>query len=182
VTRTLAWAALGIIVSIAVITLALLGRGRDAIERSDAARAKGELSTAIVYAKRAAQARLPGSPYPERGTQRLLEIADAAEQAHDNETARAAYRAVLSAARSTDADEQAPAVAEARTKLAKLDGRTADAGPPQIDAPPWSTRVMLGVSALILLAGIALMGRKVRYGWIAFAVGIAGVAIVTFMS
>src|SRR6185436_9098086 len=48
VTRTLAWAALGIIVSIAVITLALLGRGRDAIERSDAARAKGELSTAIV--------------------------------------------------------------------------------------------------------------------------------------
>lgn len=75
--------------------------GAAALRKSDIAVAHGEVKCAIVLARRAAEASVPFSPYPQEGYARLMSIARDAEQRGDLEIAGFAWRAVRSAAMAT---------------------------------------------------------------------------------
>ena len=75
--------------------------GARAMRESDALLARGKSRPAAVQARRAAEAALPGSPYPARGYARLEAIAMAAEVEGRSEDAAFAWRAMRSAALAT---------------------------------------------------------------------------------
>jgi hypothetical protein len=77
--------------------------GERAMARSDAALERGDLRAAIASGRQAAEALLPGSPYPARGHARLAQIARDAEARGDDALAGAAWRAARAAAVETRA-------------------------------------------------------------------------------
>jgi hypothetical protein len=99
----LALVALGIVGVLAVATLCEVSIGRAEIAAADQATAEADWAGAIVHARAAAQAYVPGSPWPERGVLRLEAIARAAETRSDRDTALLAYGAIRTAALSTQA-------------------------------------------------------------------------------
>jgi hypothetical protein len=169
-----------LVLAVAAIALsvALFARGRGAIRESDEALARADYPVAIVLAKRAAQARVWGSPYPEQGYERLFAIAHAREAANDETTARVAYRAVISAARASG-DVALPHVTEARQALAKLEGTKGTETEPGLPAPSDSTRALFAISVLLVACGLGWFVRSGNRGaWIVFAVGVIGIAVV----
>lgn len=173
--KRMAIAATLVVVAIALISLVLLQRGQEAMRSSDAALSRGDAVAAIVFAERAAQSRLPLSPYPEAGYRRLIEIADRRVADNDDATARAALGAVLRAARTTG-DARNPHADDARAGLAKIDAR-AKRGPASATAggdlaPTPIVRFALASSVILVAAALASLGRGARYGWPLLGVGI----------
>ncbi len=165
---------------------ALFARGREAMARSDEALARGDHRAAVVLAERAAQARFPGSPYPERGYERLFSIADDRAKQADDEGEKAALRAVLVAAQ-TSGGETARAE-EARRRLDAVRARPRPGAPPDPQSPAEPStsispavqppRYGLAASATLLLAALAwLLARGGKGGWIALAAGIVGTVL-----
>lgn len=75
--------------------------GSRAVLDCDAALERDDQRAAIGHARAAAEAVLPGSPYPRRGYERLDRIATQAENRGDDATAMAAWRAMRAAATET---------------------------------------------------------------------------------
>jgi len=84
-----------------VATVVQLRAGARAIDESDAALSRADRAGAIAAARTAAEAVVPGSPYPTWGYRRLETIARDAEIHGDDETSTAAWRAMRAAAIST---------------------------------------------------------------------------------
>jgi hypothetical protein len=164
-----------VLLTVALIAAVLVHRGREALLASDAALARGDVAHAIVFAERAAQARLPFSPYPEAGYARLFAIADQRATESDDATARDAYGAALRAARTTG-DASGPHAAAAREGLARLDARAKIASAPRSDGPTLGpaprVRFALAASVLLVAAAIAAVARGSRYAWAFFAIGL----------
>lgn len=178
--KRLALALGGVALALVLVWVALLGRGRDAMQKSDDALAKGELARAIVFAERAAQSRVVGSPYPARGYDRLFEVAER-ERTAQRETARAALRAVLTAAR-TSSQAGGPEAARARSELATLvdasnESEAVGASGESDLGPSNETRLVLGLSVVLLVGGLAAFARGLRPTWslVAFSLGLFGV-------
>lgn len=77
--------------------------GRDSVAAADAAAAKSDWPEAIARARAAAEALVPGSPWPERGFRRLEGLGHDAEARGDDPTALLAYGAMRTAALETRA-------------------------------------------------------------------------------
>ena len=80
-----------------------LSIGSQALADCDAAAKRGDLATATARARDAAEAAVPGSPYPREGYRRLEAIARAAEGRRDERRAVAAWGAMRAAATATSA-------------------------------------------------------------------------------
>jgi hypothetical protein len=86
---------------LATATTMQLRAGSRAIDASDAALVRADRPGAIDAARTAAEAVVPGSPYPTWGYRRLETIARDAEIHGDDETSTGAWRAMRAAALST---------------------------------------------------------------------------------
>lgn len=182
--RTVAGAAIGVVVLAASLTAREVSVGRDEVTMADAAAAKSDWPLSIAHARGAAEAWIPGSPWPERGWQRLEAIGHDAEARGDDETALLAYGAMRTAAfatrgplsgweaRRVKADEGLARVAAALRDPAgprasvdsMLDALRSD-DPPS----PWRL-FTLAAAAIALLAGLA------RLAWLGPAASQARVA------
>jgi hypothetical protein len=104
VTRASVFLALFVVGSVLLVaTVRQVAVGARAIRACDDARERGDERGALTFAHRAAEARAPGSPYPEMGYARLRSIARSAESRADLGTAQAAWMAVRAAALATRA-------------------------------------------------------------------------------
>jgi hypothetical protein len=165
--------------------------GGTEVAAADRATEELDWARAIVHARAAAQAYVPGSPWPERGVLRLEAIARAAEARADRDTALLAYGAIRTAALST----QAIGWSASRWRLAGEDGlarvanaannaRTAsDASKtirdalPRDEMPPTWSLAAAAASVAAMLAGLgrlAATGRRDRDARVAGAVVLAG--------
>ncbi len=130
--------------------------GARGMQASDEAVHDGNVRQAISGARAAAEALLPGSPYPRRGMERLAQIARDAETRGDEATAASAWRAMRAAALETRASWSnngawLPEANAGLTRAAAMDA-PAPAPPPSgaaLEAEP-------GPSSLELLAFGAL--------------------------
>ncbi|MGO8994278.1 MAG: hypothetical protein ACLQVI_13195 [Polyangiaceae bacterium] len=86
---------------VGIATARALAEGAQAVKDSDAAVARGDLATATMRARDAAEAVAPGSPYPREGYERLEAIAHVAEARLDERGATAAWGAMRAAATAT---------------------------------------------------------------------------------
>jgi hypothetical protein len=84
-----------------VATVREIGIGARAVAQADAALEAGNARDAVAPARAAAEAVVPGSPYPSRGYERLEGIAKDAEAHGDTATASAAWAAMRAAASAT---------------------------------------------------------------------------------
>lgn len=89
--RNLSWAALSFVLLLVVAGLALSHRGRLEMEESDAAFHSGDLRGAIIHAKSAALAYVPGSSHVLSAYARLEAIAKGAEAEGNHELSRLAW-------------------------------------------------------------------------------------------
>jgi hypothetical protein len=152
-----------------------------------------------MYAKRAAEARAPGSPYPEMGYARLASIARSAEAQGDWRTAQAAWRGVRAAALATRAAGGAnPHLAPANEALVRLAtlpqaaaGRTETE--PAVPAlrlaeslardpmpPTWVLVLLAAGAAMFVVAGLRLaMVRRLTdaEGRVSLALGALGLGL-----
>jgi hypothetical protein len=99
--RAAAVAALLLVVVVAIVTARQLRTGHAEVDLADAAAQKSDWPMAIAHARAAAEALAPGSPWPERGWQRLEAIGHDAEARGDDETALLDYGAMRAAAMAT---------------------------------------------------------------------------------
>ncbi|WP_394827474.1 hypothetical protein [Pendulispora albinea] len=118
--------ALRLLLAMAIVFAVAIARqfgiGARSMVASDAALARGDIPAAIDEARAAAEARAPGSPYPARGYERLVAMAQKAEQeGHWSEAARA-WRAVRAAALSTrvGAEDGRERLRQANVQLARI--------------------------------------------------------------
>jgi hypothetical protein len=97
----------GLVAAIVLVAVLAAGGARQlvvgarAVVDCDVAAARDDLPAAIGHARAAAEAVLPGSPYPRRGYERLDRIARESESRGDDATALAAWRAMRAAAGET---------------------------------------------------------------------------------
>lgn len=151
---------LGALAAIAVVAFALLAqrcieRGESAMGESDRALDAGRLELAVLHARRAAAAYVPGAQHVARGYERLRAVARGAERERDLELARKAWGAARAAAVESRHlwQPNRQVLAEADAELARLTG-----GAPASRA--WrlagSPGVLLG--ALVLGAAAAVLG------------------------
>src|SRR5687767_80239 len=75
--------------------------GKRELDASDAAFHRGDLSTAVVHARRAATAYAPGAPHTRAAVERLRAVAVGSEAAGDRDNARLAWGALRAAALET---------------------------------------------------------------------------------
>jgi hypothetical protein len=175
-------------IALAAAILMLLGgawerewsSGREAIRETDAAMSRGEVRDAVILARRAAEASVPGSPYAAMGYERLELLARSAEGQGRIDDAAFAWRAMRSAAVATlpasdsarrvdEADQGAFRVASARSlPPAVVPGvpRPALRHDRESDEPPspWLLSA-LGWATLSLFAALVVrLGRMRRRG------------------
>jgi hypothetical protein len=150
--------------------------GAVAMEESDVALARGDVRGAITHARRAAEAAVPFSPYPQEGYARLAAIARSSEQKGDRDVAGFAWRAVRSAAMATrPASVGRGHVAEAEDGIVRLARPSlttplatgaseavirAQLAVDEVPSPGFCSLVFLG--SLALAAGLAALGHKIR--------------------
>src|SRR4029077_2328210 len=98
------WALLALLVTTSVLAVAA-ARERSIAEReaaaADAAAARSDWLEAVGHARAAAEAMLPGSPWPDQGFRRLEATGHDAEARGDLETALLAYGAMRTASLAT---------------------------------------------------------------------------------
>jgi hypothetical protein len=189
--RALAAAALVVVTVGSVVTAREMAIGQDEVVAADAASDKSDWPEAIAHARAAAEAFVPGSPWPERGWQRLESVGHDAEARGDDDTALLAYGAMRAAAlatrgplsgwerRNVQADDALARVAASRRDPtgphvaadAMLDALRAE------ETPSTWTLVALAVSAAAMLGGLARLawlGEEARAARIAQIVAAAG--------
>ena len=122
--------------------------GARAMQASDEAAHAGDVRAAIDAARAAAEAELPGSPYPRRGMERLAQIGRDAEGRGDLALAAVAWRAMRTAAEETRAlgDGNETWLLEATAGLARIAAK--DTSTP---ATPGDVGPSLGPSPVELL-------------------------------
>jgi hypothetical protein len=177
VTRVAAGIALIVALFIAVASIREVREGARAMEESDTALAAGDLPRAIASARAAAEARVPGSPYPPRAYERLGSLARDAEARGDERVAVLAWAAMRAAALETsglgtgDATDrwraaasegiarvgarswsgpEARATSEVRPAQAALEAALA-----RSDLPDGATFLLLAVGGLTFFGGVA---------------------------
>jgi hypothetical protein len=101
--RLLTLAALVVVAVLAVLTAREIALGRSEVAAADDAAGRSDWWEAVVHARAAAEALVPGSPWPDRGRQRLEAIGRDAEARGDDATAMLAYAAMRAAALATRA-------------------------------------------------------------------------------
>jgi hypothetical protein len=141
--------------------------GARAMQASDEAQSAGDARGAIDGARAAAEALLPGSPYPRRGMERLAQIGRDAEARGDDALAAVAWRAMRTAAEETRSLGGGDAwLTEANAGLARVAAK-------ETPAPPLegalATRIGPSPVELLLFAAIpfalyAAVSRFLRYG------------------
>jgi hypothetical protein len=195
-----ALAALVVIAAVAVLTVREIASGESEVAAADAAASRSDWPGAIFHARAAAESRVPGSPWPQRGWARLEAVGHDAEARGDDATAMLAYGAMRAAALATqspgsDSDRW-------RTKAEEGLGRVAasrrDAAGPRVTAesmldalrtnePPatW-TLTLLGTAGAGMLGGLgwlAWLGSRVDAEQRASQVRVAqAVAVVGFVA
>jgi hypothetical protein len=147
--------------------------GRDEVARSDDAAMAADWPGAIEHAFGAAEAWVPGSPWPSRGRQRLAAIGHDAEGRRDDETALLAYgalrRAVL--ATRTVGWNNSPWRTAAEEGLSRI-----AAGAPDVPARREARAIMLaalegeetrptGTLALLMASALAITTGLGRLAW-----------------
>jgi hypothetical protein len=172
--RAAAVAALVVVVVAGIGTAREWSAGHAEIDLADTAVGKSDWPGAIAHARAAAEALVPGSPWPARGWQRLEAIGHDAEARGDDDTALLAYGAMRTAALATRSPFSAGGDHRARAEegLARVatSGRSATgpqtSGQAMLDAlresdpPTWWLLAALGV------AGLAMAGGLARLAWL----------------
>ncbi|HEY8040184.1 MAG TPA: hypothetical protein VIF15_10345 [Polyangiaceae bacterium] len=199
--RAAALAAAAVVAVVATVTVRELSIGRDEVTLADAAAAKSDWPEAIGHARAAAEALVPGSPWPERGRQRLDAIGHDAEARGDDDTALLAYGAMRTAALATrapgsssdrwkaKAEEGLARVASSRKDVAALhitSESMLDALRAEEPPPTWML-TLLAASAAAMLGGLARLAwvadpRTARVAQLVAGVGLLAYAIVMLVS
>jgi hypothetical protein len=192
--RLLTVPALVLVAVVAIVTVREVAIGRAEVSLADAAVQKSDWPEAIGHARAAAEALVPGSPWPEQGWRRLEAIGHDAEARGDDETALIAYGAMRAAAMATRAPGSgwAGRKSQAEEALARVAGANRDPTGPRVmpdsmlealrdQAPPgpWML-VALAASAIATLVALA------RLAWLGDAAARArvtqGVAAIGFIA
>jgi hypothetical protein len=196
--RAAALAALVVVAATAVLTGRELAVGQAEVTAADAAAARSDWGEAVVHARAAAEALVPGSPWPARGWGRLEAIGHDAEARGDDATAMLAYGAMRSAALAT----RAPGSGSDRWRTKAEDALARVASyRREVGAPPAPAASMLdalreteppatGTLALLALAGVAMLGGLGRLAWaggeraaqVLAAIGFVAYAVVLLMT
>jgi hypothetical protein len=116
--RAAALAALVVVSVAGILSAREAAIGRSEATAADAAAMQSDWPGAIAHARAAAEAFVPGSPWPERGRLRLEAIAHDAEARGDDATALLAYGAMRAAAMAT----RAPGSGSARWRATAEEG------------------------------------------------------------
>lgn len=90
-----------LVVALAAMTFRVVRDGETALAESDAAFNRGDLASAVLYARRAAIAYAPGAPHTRAALARLRAVAVGSEGAGDHASARLAWGAIRAAALET---------------------------------------------------------------------------------
>jgi hypothetical protein len=199
------WFAILVVVAVlAVATARELFIGRAEVGAADAAASRSDWPEVIAHARAAAEAFVPGSPWPERGLRRLQAVGHDAEVRGDDSTAVLAYGAIRTAVFSTRApgwggrNRRWNASAEdglVRVATSRKDAagqrvsadRTFD-GVGRGDTPAMVSLAVLASSTLAMVVGAARLalggsdGRGARVAQALAAVGFAAYAAVLLVS
>ncbi len=172
--RAAALAALLLVVVVAIVTLRQVQTGHAEVDLADAAARKSDWPMAIAHARAAAEALAPGSPWPERGWQRLEAIGHDAEARGDDETALLDYGAMRAAAMATrgplsgwarrreQAEEGLARVAASARSPTAQRVTTESMLDALREAEPPATWVLCALSA----AAMAMVGGLARLAWL----------------
>jgi hypothetical protein len=196
--RAAALAALVVVAAAAVLTVREVAVGQTEVTAADAAAARSDWAEAIVHARAAAEALVPGSPWPARGWSRLDAIGHDAEARGDDATAMLAYGAMRTAALATRAPGSGSDRWRTRAEdsLARVASYRKDVGAPQAPAgsmldalrdnepPPTPTLALLALAGVAMLAGLgrlAWAGGE-RSAQLLAAVGFVAYAVVLLMT
>jgi hypothetical protein len=170
-TRALVLALLALASTAAVATARELSVGHAESTAADAAAEAAQWPEAIAHARAAAQAYVPGSPWPERGMRRLAAVGHGAEARGDDDDALLAYGAMRTAAVATHVPTAAPSrwLADAEEGLARVAAAHEDvarapaAAQTMLDAlrrepgPSDASLLLLAVSAAATLGGLTAL-------------------------
>jgi len=190
VLRSAALAALVVVSVLCVVTTRQFSIGRAEVEAADAAAATSDWLQAVAHARAAAEARAPGSRWPERGQRRLEAIAHDAEVRGDDETALLAYGAMRTAAIATRGPGTGTGFWRemADTGLARVASSHREVGLPPIpleaalatlrrdETPPPTTLALLSAGVLAMVAGLATMALRGKRSPIAEIAAVLGLA------
>jgi hypothetical protein len=196
--RAAALAALVVVSATAVLTAREVAVGQAEVSAADAAAGRSDWGEAIVHARAAAEALVPGSPWPARGWSRLEAIGHDAEARGDDATAMLAYGAMRSAALATRAPGSGSDRwrAKAEDALARVASYRKEVGAPpapatsMLDALHETEPPPTGTLALLGLAGVAMLGGLGRLAWaggeraaqVVAALGFIAYAVVLLMT
>lgn len=196
--RAAALAALVVVATVGVLTAREVAVGQEEVTAADAAASKSDWGEAIVHARAAAEALVPGSPWPARGWSRLEAIGHDAEARGDDATAMLAYGAMRAAALATRAPGSGSDRwrTKAEDSLARVASYRKDVGLPQapagsmLDALHDSEPPATATVALLAAAGVAMLGGLARLAWaggeriaqVVAAVGAIAYAVVLLMT
>ncbi|HEY3822672.1 MAG TPA: hypothetical protein VGL81_36155 [Polyangiaceae bacterium] len=196
--RAAAAAALVVVAATAVLTAREVALGQAEVTAADTAAARSDWGDAVVHARAAAEALVPGSPWPARGWSRLEAIGHDAEARGDDATALLAYGAMRSAALAT----RAPGAgsdrwrSKAEDALARVASYRKEVGAPvtpaasMLDALHETEPPPTGTLALLALAAAAMLGGLGRLAWVGTgraaqvlaALGLVAYAVVLLMT
>jgi hypothetical protein len=195
-------APLTLVTVLAVAAAHELSIGRDEVAAADAAASRSDWAEAITHARAAAEAFVPGSPWPARGLRRLGAVGHDAEARGDDGTALLAYGAMRTAALSTRApgsnsrywraaaEEALARVATARPGVVgpRISAESMLDAMHRNEAPAAWALAALGFAAVATLGGLARLaslgpdGRGGRTAQFAAAAGFATYTIVLLFS
>jgi hypothetical protein len=172
----LARTGLVVVAALVVFTARELAAGQSEVNAADAAASRSDWGETIVHARAAAEALVPGSPWPERGWTRLEAVGHDAEARGDDGTALLAYGAMRAAALAT----RAPGAGSDRWRtraeegLARVASSRRDASDPPVTAGPLLDALhareppSTWTLGLLGFAGIAMMGGLGSLAWMSW--------------
>jgi hypothetical protein len=173
-------AAIAALIAVMVVAVGVerqVSIGRDEVAEAEASAVRSDWPDAIAHARAAAEALVPGSPWPDRGKFRLQAIGRDAEARGDDDTARMAYGALLTASVATRASIwSSPSSERWRSTAAGGLARVA-AQHEGVRATQISTDSMLDelrdaqspgtwTFALLAAASLAVVGALARIAWL----------------
>jgi hypothetical protein len=181
------------VVALGAMTFRAISEGNEELEASDRAFHRGNLTDAVLHARRAATAYAPGAPHTRSALERLRAVAVGSEAAGDPETAKLAWGAVRAAALETRhvTIPYATELREANERLERLAARPSSPSEPArhakaLESVPgpsaWASALLvsgfvMAVLGLLFVAarGLTRDGRlvwpKLGYGLGVFAAG-----------
>ena len=153
-------------VCLGVVVTRAVWEGRSALERADEAAARGELTEAITWYRRAARWYVPLAPHVGRAYDRLEQIAQQAEANDDLDTALAAWRGVRSSIKATrsvftpHAERLDPANQRIAALMARVEDPALDPDKSEAQRAQWHYALLgfatwLGGGVLFALRGVS---------------------------